>query len=162
MATTNQGTPYVVGSDVAGAYPEVSRSLADHIDNKNASQDTAIDARVRDTGDTMTGPLIVPSIEFADTYIGNNSGETSWVGGSGTVAVDVTRAGDVGLPTLAQSLGGAEITESTHLLVRLASGQIKHVDRTWMSLWLNQGQAQTTDQRIAELEARITELEATR
>lgn len=40
MAVTQYGTPYVEGSDVVGQYPEVSHSLADHIDNKNNAQDS--------------------------------------------------------------------------------------------------------------------------
>ena len=37
-AVTQFGTPYVVGSDVVGQYPEVSHSLADTIDNKLATK----------------------------------------------------------------------------------------------------------------------------
>lgn len=39
MPVTGQGTPYVVATDVVGAYPEISRQLADAIDAKNTAQD---------------------------------------------------------------------------------------------------------------------------
>lgn len=52
MATTNNGTPYVTGTDVVGQYPEVSHSLADHIDNLIAS-------RLPLSGGVLTGDLVI-------------------------------------------------------------------------------------------------------
>lgn len=170
-SSTPKGTPYVVGSDVAGQYPETSHTLANHIDNVNANQDNRITAvesgKVAKAGDSMSGNLTVPQITFGDDgFIQSavngfgmavNNGSGSW-----QAVMNVDWGGAVFMPTLHQVTSVDEIGKDTHAILRLPSGELKHANNTFFSMWLNEQFPLVAElqARVDTLEARIAELEA--
>lgn len=170
--STPQGTPYVIPTDAVGQYPEISHSLADRVD----AVDNNANSRVARAGDTMTGPLIVPGLNSPritfenEGWIGTAGAKMSWYANAlGNIVHDVYANGAWYVPTLRQSPGGGEINQDSHIMFRLNSGQVVHVDRTWFQLWLNQGMQQAAEPaadgsddleaRLAVLEARVAQLE---
>jgi hypothetical protein len=168
-SSTPKGTPYVVGSDVAGQYPETSHTLANHIDNVNANQDNRITAvesgKVAKTGDSMSGPLTLSQLIIGDDgFIQAGTGKYSIVtpdGSGGWQNVfDLYPGGACYLPTLRQSHGGGDINNDSHAMIRLSTGQMVHVTSSWFQFWLGLPDTQDLMARVETLEARIAELEA--